>query len=149
MRVVIQRVSNASVSISETSERKIGKGLVVFLGIQSKDNRDDIHYLIKKIVALRIFSDEAGKMNLSIQDIRGELLVISQFTLFAQTKKGNRPSFVEAAIPDLALPLYHDFLENLMQQCHGRVIAGEFGTDMQVTLCNDGPVTIIMDTHAK
>lgn len=149
MRVVIQRVSSASVSISETSERKIGKGLVVFLGIQSKDNRDDIHYLIKKIVALRIFSDEVGKMNLSVQDISGELLVISQFTLFAQTKKGNRPSFVEAAIPDLALPLYHDFLENLMEQCQGRVKAGEFGADMQVTLCNDGPVTIIMDTQAK
>ena len=149
MKIVIQRVSSAFVKINKEIERHIEKGLVVFLGIHSEDNLDDIQYLIKKIVALRIFSDGDGKMNLSVQDVTGDLLVISQFTLYAQTMKGNRPSFIAAATPEIALPLYHDFLACLQQQYSGRVETGEFGADMQITLCNDGPITIIIDSKEK
>lgn len=146
MKIVIQRVSSASVKINKETYSHIEKGLVVFLGIHSEDNLDDIQYLIKKILALRIFSDGDGKMNWSVQDIKGELLVISQFTLYAQTKKGNRPSFIDAATPEIALPLYHNFLDSLQQQYPGRIQTGEFGADMQIALCNDGPVTIIIDS---
>ena len=149
MKIVIQRVSSASVKINKEIYSHIENGLVVFLGIHSEDNLNDIHYLIKKIVALRIFSDGDGKMNLSVQDVTGDLLVISQFTLYAQTMKGNRPSFIDAATPEIALPLYHDFLACLQQQYSGRVETGEFGADMQITLCNDGPITIIIDSKEK
>lgn len=149
MKIVIQRVSSASVNINKEIERHIEKGLVVFLGIHSKDNFDDIKYLIKKILALRIFSDGDGKINLSVQDVKGDLLVISQFTLYAQTMKGNRPSFIDAATPEIALPLYNDFLVCLQQQYSGRVETGKFGADMQITLCNDGPLTIIIDSKEK
>ena len=149
MKIVIQLLSSASVKINKEIYSHIEKGLVVFLGIHSEDNLNDIHYLIKKIVALRIFSDGDGKMNLSVQDVTGDLLVISQFTLYAQTMKGNRPSFIDAATPEIALPLYHDFLACLQQQYSGRVETGEFGADMQITLCNDGPITIIIDSKEK
>ncbi len=149
MKIVIQRVSSASLRINKEIFSHIEKGLVVFLGIHSEDTLDDIQYLIKKIVALRIFSDGDGKMNLSVHDVKGDLLVISQFTLYAQTKKGNRPSFIDAATPEIALPLYHDFLACLQQQYTGRIETGEFGADMQITLCNDGPITIIIDSKEK
>lgn len=149
MKIVIQRVSSASVNINKEIERHIEKGLVVFLGIHSKDNFDDIKYLIKKILALRIFSDGDGKINLSVQDVKGDLLVISQFTLYAQTMKGNRPSFIDAATPKIALPLYNDFLVCLQQQYSGLVETGKFGADMQITLYNDGPLTIIIDSKEK
>lgn len=149
MRVVIQRVSSASVVIEGREKSRIGWGLLILLGIEHDDNGEDIDWLCKKIAALRIFSDEAGLMNLSVQDIGGEMLVISQFTLHASTKKGNRPSFIRAARPETAIPLYEKFVQTLAQESGRPVHTGEFGADMKVSLVNDGPVTILIDSRDK
>lgn len=149
MRIVLQRVSSASVTISGTVKSQIGSGLLILLGIEHDDGQEDAAWLCKKIAALRIFSDEAGLMNLSVQDIGGEMLVISQFTLHASTKKGNRPSFIRAARPETAVPLYESFVQMLRHESGCPVFTGEFGADMKVALVNDGPVTIWMDSRAR
>lgn len=149
MRVVIQRVKEASVGISGSVKSAIGQGMLILLGIEDTDTDEDINWLCNKIFNLRIFSDEAGAMNLSLQDSDGELLVISQFTLFASTKKGNRPSFLRSARPEFAIPLYEKFLLTLSQVAGREVKSGEFGADMKVSLLNDGPVTIVIDTKNK
>lgn len=149
MRIVIQRVSEASVKISEKIKAEIGWGLLILLGIEDGDSKDDITWLCNKIINLRIFSDEMGLMNLSVQDINGEILVISQFTLYASTKKGNRPSFIKSAKPDIAIPLYDQFLQTLENQLVKEICSGEFGADMKVALINDGPVTIIIDSRIR
>ncbi|MES2588389.1 MAG: D-aminoacyl-tRNA deacylase [Bacteroidota bacterium] len=146
MRIVLQRVSEASVVIENEIHNKIEKGLLILLGIEESDEKKDADYLIQKISNMRIFGDEEGKMNLSIQDIKGEFLVISQFTLYANTKKGNRPSFISAAKPEIAIPLYEYFLENLKISSNLIVKAGVFGADMKVGLINDGPVTIMLES---
>lgn len=148
MIAVIQRVSEASVTISNKEVSRISNGLLILLGIEEADNDEDIDWLTKKVANLRIFSDEEGKMNLSLLDIGGEVLVVSQFTLHALTKKGNRPSYIRAASSDVAIPLYEAFVKKM--ESFGRpVLTGEFGADMQVGLVNDGPVTIIIDTKNK
>lgn len=149
MRSIIQRVSQASVVIQGVEKARIGPGLLLLLGIEPEDTEEDIVWLCKKIAALRIFSDEAGMMNLSVQDIAGEILVVSQFTLFASTKKGNRPSFTRSAKPDIAIPLYEKFVETLRLESARPVETGEFGADMKVSLLNDGPVTIFMDSKNR
>jgi D-tyrosyl-tRNA(Tyr) deacylase len=149
MRVVIQRVSEAAVKIDGTIVGEISKGLVVLLGIAQEDTEQDALYLIQKLINLRIFSDADGKMNLSVQDCGGELLVVSQFTLYADTKKGNRPSYIRAARPEQAIPLYEFFLQELQKQFQGPIQTGQFGADMKVSLINDGPVTIIMDSRGE
>ena len=149
MRSIIQRVSQASVVIQGVEKARIGPGLLLLLGIEPEDTEEDIVWLCKKIAALRIFSDEAGLMNLSVQDIAGEILVVSQFTLFASTKKGNRPSFTRSAKPDIAIPLYEKFVETLRLESARPVETGEFGADMKVSLLNDGPVTIFMDSKNR
>jgi D-aminoacyl-tRNA deacylase len=149
MRVVIQRVLNASVSIDNEIKGSIDQGYVILLGIDTEDTIEDCEWLSKKICSLRIFSDAEGKMNLSVTDIGGECLVISQFTLHASTKKGNRPSFIKAAGPEKAIPLYNRFLAEMQQKLKTTVQKGEFGGDMQVTLTNDGPVTIIIDSKKR
>ncbi|MBO0462385.1 D-tyrosyl-tRNA(Tyr) deacylase [Enterococcus sp. DIV1298c] len=148
MRAVIQRVSQAAVSIDEQEVGRINHGLLILLGVHETDTQTDVDYLIKKIAQMRIFEDEQGKMNLSIEDVKGALLSISQFTLFADTKKGNRPSFIAAARPETAIPLYEAFNDGLRQRGI-TVETGEFGTDMAVSLVNDGPVTIIIDSQNK
>ncbi|BBM14430.1 D-aminoacyl-tRNA deacylase [Enterococcus mundtii] len=148
MRAVIQRVSQAAVSINEREVGRIDHGLLILLGVHDTDTQKDVDYLIKKIAQMRIFEDEQGKMNLSIEDVKGALLSISQFTLFADTKKGNRPSFIAAARPEKAIPLYEAFNEGLRQRGI-TVETGEFGVDMAVSLVNDGPVTIIIDSQNK
>ncbi|AUB53738.1 MULTISPECIES: D-aminoacyl-tRNA deacylase [Enterococcus] len=148
MRAVIQRVSQAAVSINEREVGRIDHGLLILLGVHETDTQTDVDYLIKKIAQMRIFEDEQGKMNLSIEDVKGALLSISQFTLFADTKKGNRPSFIAAARPETAIPLYEAFNEGLRQRGI-TVETGEFGADMAVSLVNDGPVTIIIDSQNK
>jgi D-tyrosyl-tRNA(Tyr) deacylase len=142
MRVVLQRVTSASVSIDTKIHNSIGKGLLVLVGFEESDSSEDIQWISKKIVDLRIFSDNEGKMNLSIKEIQGELLVVSQFTLFASTKKGNRPSFIRSAKPEIAIPLYATFLAELALLHSTPIKTGIFGADMQVSLVNDGPVTI-------
>ena len=149
MRVVIQRVSEAAVKIDGTIVGEISKGLLVLLGIAQEDTQQDALYLIQKLINLRIFSDADGKMNLSVQDCGGELLVVSQFTLYADTKKGNRPSYIRAARPEQAIPLYEFFLKELQKQFQGPIQTGQFGADMKVSLINDGPVTIIMDSRGE
>lgn len=149
MRAVIQRVSKASVAVDEKIEAKIASGVLVFLGIVPEDTFDDIQWLSKKIVNLRIFSDSADVMNISLKDKKGEALVISQFTLHAQTKKGNRPSYIKAARPEVALPLYEQFINQLQHDLGQEVQSGVFGADMKVSLLNDGPVTIIIDTKNR
>ncbi len=150
MRIVIQRVTEASVSIDGVEKSKIKKGLVIFLGIQEEDTVEDIQNLTFKISRLRIFSDSEGKMNLSLADILdARVLVISQFTLYASTKKGNRPSFIAAAKPEFAKMLYEMFCIELQKECGSKVLTGEFGADMKVALINDGPVTIMMDSKLK
>ena len=149
MRVVIQRVSAASVTIDGTLKSAIGWGLLLLLGIEHEDTDDDLDWLVKKIAALRIFSDEAGLMNRSVQDIGGACLVVSQFTLHASTKKGNRPSFIRAARPDFAVPMYKKFVAALARESGRPVFTGEFGADMKVSLLNDGPVTILMDSKNR
>ena len=145
MRVVVQRVKHASVTINGTVNGKINNGFLVLLGVQSTDNEQDVDYLVKKVTNLRIFSDENDKMNLSLKDVNGELLVISQFTLYGNCREGNRPSFIEAAKPDVAIPLYEYFVEECKKQI-SVVETGVFGADMKVSLLNDGPVTIIIES---
>ena len=145
MRVVVQRVKHASVTINGTVNGKINNGFLVLLGVQSTDSEQDVDYLVKKVTNLRIFSDENDKMNLSLKDVNGKLLIVSQFTLYANCKEGNRPSFVEAAKPDIAIPLYEYFVSEC-KKIIPVVETGIFGADMKVELLNDGPVTIIMDS---
>lgn len=149
MRAVIQRVKRASVTIGEKQTAQINTGLLILLGIEETDNEEDIAYLCQKICGLRIFSDSEGKMNLDIKQVNGEIIVVSQFTLHASTKKGNRPSFIKAARPQTAIPLYEKFIEELSLLCEKPVKTGVFGADMQVELINDGPVTIIMDSKNR
>ena len=146
MRTVIQRVSEASVTINGQINSQIEKGLLILLGIEDADGQEDIDWLCKKINQLRIFEDKEGKMNLSVQDVGGAMIVVSQFTLHASTKKGNRPSYIKAAKPDVAIPLYEKFVETLKKISGLDVGTGEFGADMKVQLLNDGPVTIMMDS---
>lgn len=149
MRIVIQRVSEAAVKIDGNKVGEIQKGLLVLLGIEHQDGQDDAKYLIQKLINLRIFSDADGKMNVSVQDVNGGILVVSQFTLHAATKKGNRPSYIRAARPEQAIPLYEYFVAELQNQFSAKIQTGQFGADMQVSLVNDGPVTIIMDSKAE
>jgi len=149
MRVLIQRVKKASVTINSVKKSEISKGLLILLGIEELDNESDIEYLTKKIVGLRIFDDENGIMNLSVDQIDGEILVVSQFTLHASTKKGNRPSYIKAAKPDISIPLYKIFISKLELEFGKKVFTGEFGAMMDVELINDGPVTIWMDSKCK
>ncbi len=149
MRVVIQRVSHASVTIEGKCKYAIKEGLLVLIGIEEADGKDDIEWLCKKIVNLRIFDDEHGIMNKSVLDIQGEILVISQFTLHASTKKGNRPSYIKAAKAEISVPLYEVFCQELSLSLGKEVGTGKFGADMKVELLNNGPVTIVMDTKNK
>jgi len=149
MRIVLQRVTQASVQIDEIITAKIESGFMVLLGIENDDQEDDLKWLIHKLNGLRIFNDDKGKMNLSIQDIKGAFLVISQFTLFASCQKGNRPSFIKSANPEIAKPLYHQFITELEEVSKLKVKTGEFGADMKISLVNDGPVTIILDSKNK
>lgn len=149
MRTVIQRVSQASVTIDGNVKSAIGKGLLVLLGICDDDNEEDIDWLVKKIVQLRVFDDENGVMNRSVTDVQGEIMVVSQFTLYASYKKGNRPSWLRASKPEVATPLYLLFCEKLSAALGKPVATGSFGADMKVSLLNDGPVTICMDTKNK
>jgi len=149
MRAVIQRVSQASVTIEGKVKSQIGTGLLVLLGIEETDTAEDIDWLTKKIAQLRIFIDENGLMNLSVQDIKGQIVVVSQFTLHASTKKGNRPSFIRAARPETAIPLYEKFVDALRAMSGLDVQTGEFGADMKIALVNNGPVTILIDTKNK
>ena len=149
MRIVIQRVSHASVTINQQVKSSIGMGFLILLGIGKDDTEEDINWLVKKIIGLRIFDDEMGVMNRSIMDINGEILVVSQFTLMASYKKGNRPSWIHAAPHELSIPLYNRFCDALSEAMGKPVGTGEFGADMKVELLNDGPVTICMDTTNK
>lgn len=149
MRVVIQRVSHAQVEVTQEVVGKIGTGLLVLVGIEDPDQLEDVDWLVGKVANLRIFNDTQGVMNLSVKDINGEVLVISQFTLHASTKKGNRPSYIRASKPEHAIPIYELFKEKLSIEVGKKVEAGIFGADMKVTLLNDGPVTITMDTKNK
>jgi D-aminoacyl-tRNA deacylase len=149
MRAVIQRVSNANVTIEGKLHASIGRGLLIFVGIEEADDAGDIEWLCKKIAGLRIFSDPDGKMNLSVQEANGGLLAVSQFTLHASTQKGNRPSYIRAARPETAIPLYEQFVAGLAGAAGRPVKTGVFGADMQVSLLNDGPVTILIDTKNR
>lgn len=149
MRAVIQRVSEASVTINGQIKSSIGNGLLVLVGIEDADEGSDIEWLSGKIVNLRIFNDKQGVMNLSIKDTGGDILVVSQFTLHASTKKGNRPSYIRASKPDIAIPAYNNLISQLTTEIGKEVYTGEFGADMKVRLLNDGPVTIVMDTKMK
>ena len=149
MKAVIQRVSEASVTIDGNVKSKIEKGLLILLGIEDADTQEDIQWLCKKITNLRIFDDENGVMNLSVKDVNGSIIVVSQFTLHASTKKGNRPSYLKASKPDFAIPMYEKFVEELKIVSALDIQTGEFGANMKVRLLNDGPVTIIMDTKNK
>lgn len=149
MRVVIQRVTQASVTIDQKVKGEIGLGFLVLAGFCSEDTEDDLKWLAGKIVQLRIFSDADDKMNLSLQDVQGDILLISQFTLFANTKKGNRPSYINAAPPAIAIPLYQKFIEYLQDALGRKIQTGEFGADMKVALLNDGPVTITIDSRNR
>ena len=149
MKAVIQRVSKASVTIEGEKVANIQQGLLILLGIENADTQEDIEWLSKKIANLRIFNDEEGVMNTSLLDVNGEAIVVSQFTLHASTKKGNRPSYIKAAKPDVAIPLYEAFVKQLEKEIDKEVQTGEFGADMKVELLNDGPVTILIDTKDK
>lgn len=149
MRLVIQRVSRASVSVENQIVGQIGLGLLVLLGIEQADSEEDIDWLVQKTIQMRIFSDEDGKMNCSLQDVGGDLLVVSQFTLHASTKKGNRPSFIAAARPEQAIPLYELFIKKAEIALGKKIQFGVFGADMKVELLNDGPVTILIDSKNK
>ena len=146
MRIVIQRVSEASVKIDGEIKSAIQIGFLVLLGIEIEDTKNDADYLIQKLINLRVFSDQDGKMNLSLTDVNGDMLIVSQFTLHAVTKKGNRPSYIKAARPEQAIPLYEYFLSKTKSQFSGKVLSGEFGAEMKIALINDGPVTIIIDS---
>lgn len=149
MRILIQRVSEASVRIDQKVHGAIGKGMLILLGIEHEDTQEDVAWLIGKITGLRIFSDADGKMNLSSAEVDGAYLVVSQFTLHASTKKGNRPSYIRAARPETAIPLYNYFLEQLRKASAAQVETGIFGADMKVALINDGPVSIWIDSKAR
>ena len=149
MKVVLQRVSEASVTVAEKKVANIQKGLLVLVGIEEADTQDDIDWLVNKIVNLRIFGDENDVMNLSVKDIHGDIIVVSQFTLYASTKKGNRPSYLKAAKPEFSVPLYEQFVSSLEIVLEKQVQTGVFAADMKVSLLNDGPVTIIMDSKNK
>ena len=149
MRVVIQRVSSARVTIHDKVVASIQQGLLLLVGIEEQDTPEDVLWLSSKITNLRIFSDENKVMNLSVKDIKGEIIVVSQFTLHAATKKGNRPSYIRAARPETAIPLYEDFINQLENQLEKKIQTGVFGADMQVALVNDGPVTIIIDSKNR
>jgi D-tyrosyl-tRNA(Tyr) deacylase len=149
MKAVIQRISSASVEIDKISVSKINVGLLVLVGIEDADDQEDINWLSSKIVNLRIFADDHNLMNLSIKDIDGEIIVVSQFTLHALTKKGNRPSYIKASKPNIAIPLYESFVKQMELELGKKVQTGQFGADMKVSLVNDGPVTIIIDTKNK
>lgn len=149
MIVVIQRVASASVEIDHTIKARIQNGLLVLVGIEDADVQEDIDWLAAKLVNLRIFNDKAGVMNVSVKDAMGDILLVSQFTLHASTKKGNRPSYMKAAKPDVAIPLYEKFIKAVSEQLGKEVQTGEFGADMKVSLVNDGPVTIIIDSRNK
>jgi len=149
MRVVIQRVSSASVSVNEQITGKIGLGLLILVGIEAADNKEDIEWMSGKITRLRIFNDPDNVMNLSVVDVNGDILVVSQFTLHASTKKGNRPSYIKAATPDFAIPIYNDFIKMLKINTGKEIQSGVFGAMMDVKLVNDGPVTIIIDSKNK
>jgi D-tyrosyl-tRNA(Tyr) deacylase len=149
MRVIIQRVSEAAVRIDDREVARIGEGLLVLLGIEESDNSEDISWLSKKICQLRIFNDLAGIMNVSVQESGGNILVVSQFTLHASTKKGNRPSYIRAARPETAIPLYEQFIRQLETDLGKKIQTGSFGAMMQVSLVNDGPVTIIIDSKER
>ena len=149
MRIIIQRVTQASVTIDKRKHAQINKGFLVLIGIEEKDTELDADYLVQKTIGLRVFNDSDCKMNLSLNDVQGEVLIISQFTLHAKTRKGNRPSFITAAKPEYAVPLYNYFSKQLNKQLDSEVRNGVFGADMKVTLLNDGPVTIIIDSKNK
>ncbi|MCD7962451.1 MAG: D-tyrosyl-tRNA(Tyr) deacylase [Rikenellaceae bacterium] len=149
MRVLIQRVKSASVEIDNKTYSSISKGLLILVGIEDADSEEDTDWLCRKIASLRIFNDENGIMNLSVTDIGGEIMVISQFTLHAMTKKGNRPSYIRAAKPDLAIPMYEGFVSELEKISRLKIATGVFGADMKVNLINDGPVTIWIDSKNK
>jgi len=149
MRFVIQRVSEASVTIDNTLYSDIKKGFLVLVGVEEADTKEDAEWLCNKLIGMRIFSDAEDKMNLSLQDIGGDVLLVSQFTLFASTKKGNRPSFIRSARPDIAIPLYEYCIENLSALLKKPIKTGQFGADMKISLVNDGPVTILMDSKQR
>ena len=151
MRAIIQRVSEATITINSNTQRSIGKGFVVLVGIEDSDGYEDVIWLVQKIYNMRVFSDPEGKMNLGFSEINGDVLIVSQFTLFASTKKGNRPSFIRSAKPDSAIPLYNMFVNEFkkLTNTEQKVETGEFGADMQIQLTNDGPVTIFIDTKLK
>ena len=149
MRAIIQRVSSASCSIEGKISGQIGKGFMILLGIEDNDTEEDLNWLAQKISNMRIFSDENGLMNKALTDVQGNILLISQFTLFASTKKGNRPSFTRSAKPDLAIPFYEKMISELGQLTGTKIQTGVFGADMQISLVNDGPVTIIIDTKSR
>jgi D-aminoacyl-tRNA deacylase len=149
MKIVLQRVSSASVTIDHKIVAEIQKGLLVLIGIEDADNQEDIDWLVSKIVNLRVFGDENYVMNLSVKDIDGEIIVVSQFTLHASTKKGNRPSYIKASKPDIAIPIYENFVQKLRFEFGKKIQTGVFGANMKVSLINDGPVTIVIDTRNK
>ncbi|MFN5333987.1 MAG: D-aminoacyl-tRNA deacylase [Bacteroidota bacterium] len=149
MRAIVQRVSKASVKIESMITGEIRKGLLILLGIEDADTEEDVDWLTSKLVSLRIFEDAQGKMNINVKEINGEILLISQFTLFASTQKGNRPSFIKAAKPDKAIPLYENTIHQLNLKLGKKIATGNFGADMKVELLNDGPVTIFIDTKNK
>ena len=149
MRTVIQRVRHASVTIEGRVKSEIGQGLLILVGVEDSDTQEDVNWLAQKIAALRIFDDAEGVMNLSVKDVEGDILAVSQFTLYASTVKGNRPSYIKAAKPDVAIPLYEKFLQKLEDNMGRKVGKGIFGADMKVSLVNDGPVTIIVDSKLK
>ena len=149
MRVFVQRVSEASVVVEDELRSEIGSGMLILLGIENEDNQEDIDWLCAKIAKLRIFPDAEGIMNLSLMDTKGEALVVSQFTLHASTKKGNRPSYVKAARPEVAVPFYQEFVSRLTQVLGKEIKTGDFGADMKVSLINDGPVSIWIDSKSK
>lgn len=149
MRIIIQRVSHASVTINGNTKSAIKTGYLILCGIEETDSSEDVDWLVRKVIGLRVFDDENGVMNLSIKEVDGEILVISQFTLFASYKKGNRPSWLRAARHDISIPLYEEFCQKLSDALGKQVRTGEFGADMKVELLNNGPVTIFMDTHNK
>ncbi len=149
MRVTIQRVSEASVTIDGQVKSSIGKGLLVFAGFEEADTQEDLEWMSSKIVNLRIFQDENEQMNLSVKDVNGDIIIVSQFTLHALTKKGNRPSFIRAAKPDVAIPLYEKFILQVEKDLERKIGTGEFGADMKVALINDGPVTINIDSKNR
>jgi len=149
MRAVVQKVSDASITINKEITKEIGGGLVILLGIEESDDQSDIQWLSGKISRLRIFNDADGIMNLSVNDVKGEIMIVSQFTLHASTRKGNRPSYIKAASPEKAIPLYKSFINSMQQELGISMVTGEFGAYMQVNLTNDGPVTIIIDTKNR